>query len=66
MHDHLQKHIFGVDWAIKFGKYKKGKLIELGQNKGIEDEIKELLSDGRHEIKERIIGQVMEIGARNK
>lgn len=56
-------YFMGWIGAIKFGKYKNGKLIELGQTSGIEDEMKELLSDGRHEIKKEYIGQVMEIGA---
>lgn len=49
--------------AIKFGKYKDGTLIPLGQTSGIDDEIKELLSDGKHGIKKEYLGRVMEIGA---
>ena len=49
--------------AIKFGQYREGKLIELGQTSGIDDEMKELLSNGFCEIKEEYLGTVIEIGA---
>jgi len=49
--------------AIRFGKFKNGKLVELGQTSGIDDQMKELLSDGNHGIKEEYIGTVIEIGA---
>lgn len=52
--------------AIRFGKYKNGKLIELGQTSGIDDGIKERLSDGNNDIKKEYIGTVMEIGAMEK
>lgn len=49
--------------AIRFGKYKNGSLVELGQTSGIDDDMKMLLSDGHHGLKKEFIGQTMEIGA---
>ena len=49
--------------AITFGKYRDGKLVELGRTSGIEDSMKEELSDGFCKIKAEFVGTVMEIGA---
>lgn len=52
---------FYMGWigAIKYGQMKEGKLIEIGQTDGIEDEIKAKISANR----EKFIGEVIEIGA---
>jgi len=49
--------------AIRFGKFRNGKIVVLGQTAGMDDEVKMLISDGKHCIKSEFVGKVMEIGA---
>lgn len=45
--------------AIRFGQYKDGKLVEIGQTSGMPEEIRDEISKN----KEKYIGKVIEVGA---
>lgn len=49
------------DWvgAVRFGQYRDGELVEIGQTSGISDDVKQYISDN----KESLIGKVIEVGA---
>src|SRR5690606_15149178 len=45
--------------AIRFGQYKDGELVEIGQTSGIDDDTKHMISHGPSQF----IGKVIEVGA---
>ena len=45
--------------AVRFGQYKDGELVEIGQTSGISDDLKQYISDN----KEALVGKVIEVGA---